>query len=142
MKRTLLCLCLLLHCSAGVHLPPGNSPGFTGGPQRAGGEPQPRDQVLAGPARTVAGALTALPFGASQPLIFSRYTVPLFVTDEPRGPRDIEYTTFCLLWVCAGGLHDEAQRQIGSVHSADVEIQSDFLGSVSVRTIRINGWPP
>ncbi len=141
MKRALLSLCLLLHCSAGAHLPPGNAPGFAGGPQRAGGELLTRQQVLAGPARSMADALTALPLSSSQPLLFARYTVPLFVTDEPRGPRDIEYSAFCLLWVCVGGQHDEAPRPLDAVHSADVEVQSYFLGSVSVRTVHVNGWP-
>ena len=143
-------LAIGLHCvGTAPMIPPGNAIGALGGPQsQGGGGMQTRQQqVLTGGARTYADYWTSLPGDNSLPLFIAAYTVPLAVTDHPRGPVSLDYSTFCILFACIGGGDASAELQgpgrnnpLVAIHSIDATVISYFLGTYTTRAIRINGW--
>jgi hypothetical protein len=141
---------LAVHCvGTAPMVGPGNAIGGLGGPQSQGGSGMQtrQQQLLFGGAKTAAEYSTSLPGNNSLPLFIAAYTIPVAVTDHPRGPVSLDYSTFCVLYVCIGGGDAAAELQgpsrnnpLVAIHSVDATVISYFLGTYTTRAIRINGW--
>ena len=141
-----LSIVLLLNCAfTAPVIPPGNAIGGLSGPQKPG---QLKQQTLTGnlggAARAYADYYTGLPGGNSLSLLFNAITVPMLVTDIPRGPSKAEYGVACIFFSCIGrgdGVADFRHNggTIYAIHSIDVSIAS-YLGAYSAVKFRVYGW--
>lgn len=87
--------------------------------------------------------IAAAPGYGMQAMLYHSVKTPVYATEIPEGPLNLEYTSACYYWVCAGSktlTELSAFDPIVAVHSVDVHSRTMFFYTFAFRKLIINGW--
>ena len=91
-----------------------------------------------------AGAIRAHVSSVQGGVLVGAYTVPVYATDIPAGPMQVESSASCIFSVCTGESGAKKFRRepfnLHAISSVDVKVLSILFGIYTKRTVVITGW--